>query len=264
MQFLENTRFLVDEGDYAVVNAYWPAFVAYYPYNRLYYIKEGGATLFCKDREVHLAAGRLYFVPSYSVVTSECRDILGHYFIHFRTQSPISNLFDLIDFTHTVEADARDEALFQLVCANLPADTPQKLVLLEGAFRILFSRFLGDARLKNANISRFLDVLAYIEDNIAEPISLADLAGFANLNPNYFSSLFSKTFGVSPLEYVLNQRINKSMVMLLNRSWSVREIAYKLGFQDEFYFSRLFKKRMGISPRAFRQSAGSDLRAAQI
>jgi AraC-like DNA-binding protein len=60
--------------------------------------------------------------------------------------------------------------------------------------------------------------------------------------------------GVSPVEYLIGQKIQRACSYLSTTSWSVKDIARELAFDDPYYFSRCFKQRMAVSPRHYRQS----------
>lgn len=95
----------------------------------------------------------------------------------------------------------------------------------------------------------------YISENISSNIKLGDLTGIVHLHPNYFTRYFKKRFSVSPIEYVNIYRLEKAARLLVNHpEKSVAAIAMELGFCDYRYFSRLFRKRYGITPSVYRNS----------
>lgn len=91
-------------------------------------------------------------------------------------------------------------------------------------------------------------VLRYIHESYSNPISVKDLASIVDLNPSYFGTLFKKHTGTSVNEYINRVRINNAENMLASGEYSVAETAYKCGFEDAFYFSKVFKKMKGYSP----------------
>ncbi len=101
---------------------------------------------------------------------------------------------------------------------------------------------------------RFLAVTRYIEENLAQPITLKDLAACANLSASQFSMAFKHCFGTSPIDYVLDQRLKQAIYYLRDHNLTISEVAHKIGFQDAFHFSRQFKKRHGISPLLYRRT----------
>lgn len=97
--------------------------------------------------------------------------------------------------------------------------------------------------------------LAEIRDYMArhyhEPLSIGQLAGMAGLKPKYFGDLFKKTYGQSITDYLTDLRISRAKQYLQESDYRLREIAELVGYSDEFYFSRKFKKEIGVPPSAF-------------
>ncbi|WNS44625.1 helix-turn-helix domain-containing protein [Paenibacillus sp. MMS20-IR301] len=91
----------------------------------------------------------------------------------------------------------------------------------------------------------------YIAEHYHEPLSLDQLAGMAGLRPKYFGELFKKTFGQSLMDYLTGLRMGRAKQYLQESDYLLREIAHKVGYSDEFYFSRKFKKETGVAPSAF-------------
>jgi len=91
----------------------------------------------------------------------------------------------------------------------------------------------------------------YIKQNIAIRLTLPEVADHFNLSPNYLSKLFTKFTGGSFVEYVTTEKIAAAKKMLICGEGPIYEIAEKLKFESAFYFSKVFKKVEGISPREF-------------
>ena len=104
---------------------------------------------------------------------------------------------------------------------------------------------IEDGRLKR--------VIAHVDDNLAEDLSLKDLAGIAAMSPYHFARAFKVATGASPLQYVINARVNQAKVLLKTTKLTVSQIAFRTGYADPGRFSRHFKKRVGVTPGAFRQ-----------
>lgn len=84
-------------------------------------------------------------------------------------------------------------------------------------------------------------------------LSLKDLAENANLSASHYSSLFKHHTGYSPIDYFNHLKIQQACQWLQFTSMNINEISFRLGIEDVFYFSRLFKKTMGTSPKFYRQ-----------
>jgi AraC-like DNA-binding protein len=93
-----------------------------------------------------------------------------------------------------------------------------------------------------------------IEDRSATRITLAELAEIANLHPAYFSTLFKKVTGVSPLKFVMQRRLQRARELLLQTDQPVRGIAALTGFYDAAHLTRVFHRAEGVSPGHFRRS----------
>ncbi len=89
----------------------------------------------------------------------------------------------------------------------------------------------------------------YLKSHYTREILISDLAGTFNLNPTYMSRIFKQQTGRTPTRYLTELRINKAKKILSeNPELEIKEISSRIGFQDQGYFSRLFKKETGISP----------------
>ncbi|WP_367568562.1 response regulator [Lacrimispora sp.] len=97
------------------------------------------------------------------------------------------------------------------------------------------------------------NVQKYIDNHVAEKLSLNEVAGVFGLSPNYLSILFKKNSSLGFSEYIAQAKINKAKSLLLEEDMKIYEAADKLGFESAFYFSKVFKKVTGLSPREFIQ-----------
>ena len=95
---------------------------------------------------------------------------------------------------------------------------------------------------------RIQTVIKYMYNNIEASISVDDLAGLVGLNASYFGTLFSKTTGFSVKEYINRIKIDNAENLISSGEFSVSEAARRSGFNDMFYFSKIFKKIRGYSP----------------
>ena len=97
-------------------------------------------------------------------------------------------------------------------------------------------------------------VQEYIHSHLSERLTLADVAAVFNFSPNYLSQLFGKYGDSGFVEYITETRIAAAKEMLEQGDLKVYEIAEKLGYESAFYFSKVFKKVTGLSPREYQQS----------
>ena len=101
-------------------------------------------------------------------------------------------------------------------------------------------------------------VQKYIQNHIEERLTLNEVAAVFGLSPNYLSVLFKKTCNVGFSEYITQMKVSKAKSMLLDQDLRVYEVADRLGFESAFYFSKVFKKVAGVSPREFVQQKAEE------
>jgi len=96
----------------------------------------------------------------------------------------------------------------------------------------------------------------YIKRNYMKKITLEEVATFVYLSPSYFSKIFKDELGCNFNAYLNKIRIEKSMSLLLNTSEGILRICELVGFEDQSYFSKVFKKMTGVTPGKYRETRG--------
>lgn len=99
-------------------------------------------------------------------------------------------------------------------------------------------------------------VLNYIDRNIKKGITLDEAAEYVNMSSCYFSKFFKKEVGQNFITYVTDRKIEFAKDMLLNTDMPVLNIAYELSYNETNYFSKAFKKKVGVTPTEFREQGG--------
>jgi AraC-like DNA-binding protein len=95
--------------------------------------------------------------------------------------------------------------------------------------------------------------IEFLKINSTKSLSLQDIANQVNLSPSHLSFLFRNKTGFSPIEYFNHLKMQKACQHLLFTENRIKEISFELGINDQYYFSRLFKKVMGVSPEEYRK-----------
>ncbi len=128
--------------------------------------------------------------------------------------------------------------------------------ILKNLYDSLFleiDRAVYSATEKDAVPAKLVELKNSLALRFAEPHTLRSLAAEVNLSVPHFSFLWKKHFGTSPIDHLIRVRLHHAVFLLRNQELSVSEIAALTGHNDIYYFSRLFKKRYGISPRKMRR-----------
>ena len=153
--------------------------------------------------------------------------------------------------------------LFEEIYTNLERGySGDNLRYLNMAFFHFLSSFLYAGnfdyiknKLEKDIISASIDLM---QQKIHTVLGLPELSNFASLSVSHFSSVFKTKTGYSPIEYFNHLKIQKACMYLLISKMSIKEIAINLGIDDQYYFSRMFSKLMGVSPTEYRKRNSTD------
>ncbi len=97
------------------------------------------------------------------------------------------------------------------------------------------------------------NAISYINANIHLPISVEAIASLSGINRKYFCRIFKKYTGLTPMQYILQAKLEKAKLLLRTTSASVGDIARSVGYDDIFSFSRMFSSQVGIAPSQYRK-----------
>lgn len=254
------------------------------PFTRFFLVAEGRAWLHLPEGRVELRPGYAYIVPAYTQHSYECDGEFALYYLHvYEGFKNVTDVFDIYEFPTEVKADALCEALFASVCraypdAGLPASNPlsydngsslrdlvgkygelplHERMELRAFSLMIFARFLSQARPRVwTQDERIMRTLRYIGDHLNEHIGMDDLAAVSCVAKSYLIRLFTSALHVSPIRYVNRKKIERAQLMLMTESVQVKEVAYRLGFDDHSYFIRLFRQIAGLTPNEYRRRYG--------
>lgn len=119
---------------------------------------------------------------------------------------------------------------------------------------------LIDALIKNVRASQYNDKLKivnkgieYINKNYNEAISISQISDILEIDRRRFSDIFQEVIGLSPIKYLTEYRLKEAKRLLKFSSYTISEIADMTGYNDCFYFSKTFKKNVGMCPRRYRE-----------
>lgn len=252
------------------------------PFTRIYYVTKGTARVHLPKGVVELTPGHLYMIPQHTLHGYECEGVFEHFYLHvYEGFKQETDVFDYYDFPTEVDAEDLDCDLLETMCrlhpdAQLPASDPTSYdnrstftdyvrrynelelydkMQLRGMILMLFSRFMRRAQPRVwTKDERLLRVLEYIHSNIYKDISVDVLASEACVTKPYLIRIFTKNFGISPLQYINQKKMEKAQLLLITDDLPVKELAYVLGYNDHSYFTRLFKKLIGVTPMEYRLS----------
>jgi len=285
MKRILRQSFSLLNADYVKLNDKWNYRNVISPYHRIYYIDEGEGKLSDAMKTLHLEAGYLYFIPSYTLCDLSCESYLSQYFTQFFEESPDGDsLFTDNRSIIKVKAHDIDIVNFQRLISINPgrginrSDNPQvyEKNIYYKEYQELnnhqnFSAFIETQGILLQLLSRFtlpevfhkkgpkvvpvkiLDAMRFVMVNLHLPLSVNSLAERANQNPEHFSRIFEQHTGMRPLAYINEKRIARAEHMIASGQTSYSEIGELTGFKSLSNFSRTFKRISGLSPRDYKK-----------
>lgn len=116
-----------------------------------------------------------------------------------------------------------------------------------------FSVLIQNTNIGKDNINPIKTALRILDYNYSSPITIEQIANRLSLNTSYFSRIFSAQVGIPPKQYLLNKRLERAKELLRFTDATVFEVSNSVGYEDQLYFSRIFKKYTKLSPIEYRQ-----------
>jgi AraC-like DNA-binding protein len=185
------------------------------------------------------------------VPPSFVQDILhGKHFMDEPRTEPCSDLALLTRWEHDLQS--HDGKLHEAVILEVEARLIRLAITLEAADS---DELAGDtgSRVNTRPVSKAVQMAAFVTEYHSDPIRVADIAEAVELHPKYAMDLFRKTFGMTVVEYVTQQRVWHAQRLLANSSKSILDVAYESGFGSASRFYATFKELVGQSPKTYRR-----------
>jgi len=154
------------------------------------------------------------------------------------------------------------EAIANLVLVEAQQHQPGGALYLDSLANVLAVQLLRHHGTTAAQLQRYQgglptyqlnQVLDYIDARLAEDIKLSDLAELLGMSPFHFGRMFKQSTGISPHQYVIQQRIEQAKRLLKNSDQAIIDIALECGFNSHSHLSKQFRQVTGLTPREFRR-----------
>lgn len=243
---------------------------------QFYYVVSGQARIRCESDVFDLLAGEMLLVNcnELHVIESLCKK-LSFYSIRIDLASMFQDMPDLhkvnyvellmqqrIVFNRFIDKkEAITPLLRRLIrehAARLPgfelsmkADLLQILLnLIRNHIQKVYTKKRFDLKLNSLN--QLKSAFSYMNEHYKETITVHDLAARAHMSEAHFCRTFKKLYGRSVIAHINELRVDKAEQLLQNTSLTITEIAFSVGFNDANYFSRVFRKKRGVSPQQAR------------
>ncbi|MBO9561174.1 MAG: AraC family transcriptional regulator [Niastella sp.] len=187
---------------------------------------------------------------------TETMSYMNHYYNHKDEMREWKLQFNQYHFANDTEVTGLINKLIRVCSSSDKAkDVFADLTLKELLIRLVQSQHMQQVAIESdtqKNKDRMHYILHYIHEHLTEKIAVDALSRKAYLSRNLFFKWFKEQVGITPLDYINNERIKLAKQLLGNPQNSVNSVSIQCGFNDVNYFIRLFKKTEGITPRAYK------------
>ena len=193
-------------------------------------------------KKITVGRGDVLYIPaytSYKVEYSSCKSIVIHIMDSSYTESEV---------IRTVNS-AEIELSFRKIKTLFNDSASHNLI--KACIYEMLDKIMKDKEM-NISGSRFSYVFDYFDNNFSDPAFSVETAGESlHLSQSSLRRAFASHLGLSPVQYLTQLRMKRAVELLMNSELSIKEIALLCGYDDEKYFSRVFKKRYGYAPSCF-------------
>lgn len=207
-----------------------------------------------------LAAGKIFFIPSktphrYYADENNPWTIL---WIHFNT--PLVNELPIEKFPVPTMEEAQKQEMIETDLINLLGMEYRNFTLENAIFmasllnHLLITIYFFEDNFENKKKNYLLTTtIQFMNQKIHEDLTLTELTKKFNVSSSYLNTIFKEETGKSPIEFFIKLKMDEACNLLRISKIKISNIAVELGYQDAYYFSRLFKKYIGMPPKNYRE-----------
>jgi len=215
-----------------------------------------------EHRRTWLRPGRAYLIPPHVRLSQAATPDLTVDWLHFAPSSPLLDaqlaaLQRVYEFPR--EQTARWLPTSARLAAYVGAPTPGLSCRVQGLLLDAVGLALETepAAVAPSGAARLLPAIQYMDDHVMRAPPLAAIARRISCSPEHFHRLFVASFHVTPFLYLLSRRLARACQLLTEGAMSVKEVAAACGYNDPYYFSRVFRRHYGYPPRDLRRQRGA-------
>ena len=240
----------------------WHSMAHTHDFTEIFYITKGKGIFFIEGRHFNVTSEQMVIINSNLEHTEKSSGehaleyiVIGIDNLLFNFNQPDNKGYSILDFHNNseilfyfnklIEETSNQLTNYQNICQHL-----LQALLLTLSRNTAISYNL----IKNATASKeCAEIKRYIENNYKQKITLDELSEISHLSKYYLVHNFSKTFGISPINYLIKIRVEESKYLLSSTNYSLSQICQITGFSSLSYFSQSFKKLTGIAPIEYRK-----------
>ncbi|MFI3205649.1 MAG: AraC family transcriptional regulator [Clostridia bacterium] len=258
--FFDNFSPVFINGDTKPLTELWAGRYITFDYYKLHYITGGSADVNIFGKTHHIEAGSFMLVPS-KTTAFYCQGTVKNierYWCSVEMNFP-KNLIHFSSENIITKCDRkRIEPIFKRLLNSSEKTSVENLAMRKICLFELFSIFFSSFELSTFFVDKKTDfyntVRNYVDEHLSENLHPKDLAKLMNLEQSYFTRQFKEYFVESPIKYITRLKLQKCAEDLEFGDFkTIEEVANANGYSDYRYFTRIFKKRFGVSPLTYKK-----------
>jgi len=214
--------------------------------------------------EIDLLPGNIYLIPMHTTYDYYCNSNLTKFYLHFKSELfPGNDIFSTVTSCMSLpfETSLMSTLIAKADSKNISDIAWCKALFLEVIYSFNKSQ-ISDINSQVNALSKYQNIFNYLKSNSPAKVTINQLASQMNMSVSCLSKAFKIDTGTTLKGYIKNHILQAAKEILLLENSSIKQVAYRLGFTDEFYFSRLFKKEIGLSPRDYRYNNRMDYKSS--
>lgn len=251
----------------------WHSTAHFHPFTEIFFITNGSGNFHLDDKIVNVTKGDLVIINPNCLHTEKSNTskepleyiVLGienFIFAQHGTSSLLCNT-EVTQELYTIIHYDRISVLLQFFdpLINEIENKPQNYEVVCKSIITLLIIFLSRGSSQDLDVNNTskeplniecMKIKNYLDSHYSDNITLEKLASICHVNKFHLVHSFTKQVGVSPINYVINKRIDEAKTLLKTTNYSIRDISSIVGFSNSSYFSQMFKKITGFSPKTYK------------
>ena len=235
---------------------------SYYIDYDIWLITKGTVKIVLGGREHYATPGdAIFFFPNHLYSASTGKEGCHFIYMHFDlyTGNDPRGL-DILDISGYIPADMikKEFGIFQNNFSSYKEQLPLSFFSLKGSLMLLLGAISAYRYSENPKpviqkkINKLYPALRYISNCFRAKITISDLSVLCGMSEKYFITLFRRSIGVTPGQFIVQLRMRKALEYIDEQKYSIKEISYMLGYPDQYSFSKAFSRFYGTAPSRYR------------
>lgn len=240
---------------HAKVGSEWNGRIFNPVHSRLYYIADGNSYIVTADNDrINLEKGSWYLLPSGCSFVYGCDNSMEHIYFHLKLHD-MDGMDLLRKFSSPVRLTAHTENTDFFISKLQSSNVLDGMTIHNKVYSVLLDMLAKyDLNLKSKEFSPCVTkAISYIRRNLSAQLTVDEIASHAFVSKSTLTKKFHKELSMSVTGYIYDTIMFEAGQLLSQSDMSVFAVSAKFGFSDQFYFSKRFKSKFGMSPREYRK-----------